>query len=621
MGKTTTAAAAAILLAERHPARKILLVSTDPAHSLGDSFEKKLSDEAILSDSHKNLFLREFDASKALESFKKRHGREIKLIAERGTYFGDEDINRFFDLSFPGIDEVMGILEMAKLMDKYDMVAVDTAPAGHTLSMLKLPAILKKWLGIFALMGEKRHLLEEHFAGRRSNNETDLFIETINKKLTRVDNLLRNARETEFVVVTNPEQMILDETERLLHALSTLKIPVMTIVVNRVYKGNGCPYCERRSARQHPFIEKLGQKSHCERVMIPVFPLEIKGIGRLKTFASALLGSGDTMPDVHPQKVAARKFNEKLPVEDVDKAGFILVGGKGGVGKTTTSAATALFLAERNKGRTYKLYSVDPAHSLGDCFKTPIGGKGSQILPNLSVCELDADKLYLTFQEEYRSAIENLFDQFVGESSHDRGADLGYDRELFNELFEMAPPGLSELMALHQVILELGKTDCIIFDTAPTGHFVRFLELPSLAREWLKAVFQLLLRYKVVMRLGKAAKKLVDFSKDIRSVMDIMTDPEKTAVIVVTLPKAMAVAETQRLLESLDGYKIRCDDIVINMAAQVGNCDFCTACAADEAMWVEKAKKLRKSAVVIPYLVEETCGVENLREFGRMIWK
>jgi arsenite-transporting ATPase len=176
-------------------------------------------------------------------------------------------------------------------------------------------------------------------------------------------------------------------------------------------------------------------------------------------------------------------------------------------------------------------------------------------------------------------------------------------------------------MALHQVILELGKTDCIIFDTAPTGHFVRFLELPSLAREWLKAVFQLLLRYKVVMRLGKAAKKLVDFSKDIRSVMDIMTDPEKTAVIVVTLPKAMAVAETQRLLESLDGYKIRCDDIVINMAAQVGNCDFCTACAADEAMWVEKAKKLRKSAVVIPYLVEETCGVENLREFGRMIWK
>jgi arsenite-transporting ATPase len=621
VGKTTTAAAAAILLAERYPAKNILLLSTDPAHSLADSFDKKLSDEAIPSDSHKNLFLREFDASKALESFKKRYGREIKLIAERGTYFGNEDINRFFDLSFPGIDEVMGILEIVELIDKYDAVAIDTAPTGHTLSMLKLPAILKKWLSVFALMGEKHHLLEEHFARRRSNNEADSFIETINNKLTRVDTLLRSAHETEFVVVTNPEEMVLDETERLLHALSALKIPVMTLVVNRVYEESGCPYCERRSAQQNPFIERLEQKSSYERVTIPVFPLEVKGVARLKTFASALMGVGDTIAHTAPQKVAAHKFNERLSVKDVDKASFVIIGGKGGVGKTTTSAATALFLAERNKGRTYKLYSIDPAHSLGDCFKRPIGGKGSQILPNLSVYELDADKLYLTFQEEYRSAIDNLFDQFVGGSSHDRGIDFGYDRELWNELFEMAPPGLSELMALHQVILELGKTDCVIFDTAPTGHFVRFLELPPLVREWLKAVFQLLLKYKVAVRLGVTAEKLVNLSKDIRSVMDIMTDHKKTAVIVVTIPKAMAVAEAQRLFESLDRYKIRCDDIVINMAAQVGDCGFCTACAADEAVWIEKAKKLCKSAVVIPYLAEETCGVENLREFGRMIWK
>jgi arsenite-transporting ATPase len=185
----------------------------------------------------------------------------------------------------------------------------------------------------------------------------------------------------------------------------------------------------------------------------------------------------------------------------------------------------------------------------------------------------------------------------------------------------MAPPGLSELMALHQVILELGKTDCVIFDTAPTGHFVRFLELPPLVREWLKAIFQLLLKYKVVVRLGKAAEKLVNLSKDIRSVMDIMTDHKKTAVVVVTIPKAMAVAEAQRLFESLDRHEIRCDDVVINMATQIGDCVFCTACAADEAVWIEKAKKLCKSAVVIPYLAKETCGVENLREFGRMIWK
>ncbi|MEI8314106.1 MAG: ArsA family ATPase [Verrucomicrobiota bacterium] len=622
VGKTTTAAASALLLAERYPAKKILLVSTDPAHSLGDSFDKKLSDEAVLSDSHANLSLREFDAPKALESFKKKYGHEIKLIAERGTYFEYEDISPFLDLSFPGIDEVMGIFEILKLTSKYDMVIVDTAPTGHTLSMLKLPAILKKWLGVFALMGEKHHVLEDHFAKRRSNNEADAFIEMMNTRLTRVSNLLRNARETEFVVVTNPEEMVLAETERLLHALSALKMPpVMTLVVNRVYEGSGCPYCERRSAQQSLFVERLGQKSSYKKVLIPVFPLEIKGITRLKMFASALMGFSHPIADAVSHKVAAHKFNERLRLNDVDKARFVIIGGKGGVGKTTASAATALALAERNKDRTYKLYSIDPAHSLGDCFKRQIGGKGLQILPNLSVYELDADKLYLEFQEEYRSAVNELFDQFAGGSSPDRGVDLGYDRELLNELFEMAPPGLSELMALHQVILALGKTDCVIFDTAPTGHFVRFLELPALAREWLKAIFQLLLKYKAVMRMGSVAVKLVTLSKDIRAVMDIMTDHKKTAVVVVTIPRAMAVVEAQRLLESLDKHEIKCGDIVVNMAAQVGDCDFCTACAADEAVWIEKAKTLCKSTVVIPYLATETCGIENLREFGRMIWK
>ena len=621
MGKTTTAAAAALILAEQYPAKQILLVSTDPAHSLGDSFDKKLSDESTLSDSHKNLFLREFDASAAIDSFKKRYGREIKLIAARATYFDHEDIDRFLTLSFPGIDEVMGVLEIVEWADKYDTVIIDTAPTGHTLSMLKLPAILKKWLDVFALMEEKHHLLQEHFAGRRSHDESDSFIETINNKLTRVNNLLHNARETEFVVVTNPEEMVLDETDRLLRALSALKIPVRTLVVNRVSEASGCPYCERRSAQQEPFIERCEQKSSYKRVTIPLFSSEVKGGMELKMFASALVGLGATIADIAPQKVAAYKFNERLSIKDIDKASFVMIGGKGGVGKTTTSAATAISLAERNKDRTYKLYSIDPAHSLGDCFKRSIGCQGLQILPNLCVYELDADKLYRTFQEEYRSTVNNLFDQFAGGSSYDRGIDFRYDRELLNELFEMAPPGLSELMALHQVILELGKTDCVIFDTAPTGHFVRFLELPPLAREWLKAVFELLLKYRAVVRLGAAAEKLVNLSKNIRSVMNIMTDHKKTAVIVVTIPKAMAVAETQRLFESLDRHRIRCDDIVINMAAQVGDCGFCTACAADEAAWIEKAKKLCTSAVVIPYLAEETCGVENLREFGRFIWK
>lgn len=629
VGKTTTAAASAILIAERHPEKKILLISTDPAHSLGDSFEIKLGDDPVPADPYKNIFLREFNAAKALDRFKTKHGKAIKLIADRGTYFDGEDINRFFDLSFPGIDEVMGILEIAELTAQYDTVIIDTAPTGHTLSMLKLPAVLKKWMEVFSLMGEKHHILEEHFARSRSHDEADSFIETINAKLTHANSLLCNASETEFVVVTIPEEMVLDETERLLRGLFTLKIPVRTLVINRVYEGKGCPYCERRADQQRPFIDILEQKPSYKKNSIPLFPSEIKGVAKLKMFASALTGVGGTVADIAPKKSAVREYKDRLPLKDIDKAALIMIGGKGGVGKTTTSAATALLLAGKYTDRTYNLYSIDPAHSLGCSFGKAIGEKGLQVLPNLHVFELDADDLYLKFQEEYRSAIDDLFDQFAGGASYERGMDLGHDRELLNALFEMSPPGLNELMALHKIISDMEKADssvppkadCVIFDTAPTGHFVRFMEMPALVRSWLNATFELLLKYKGVVRLGEIAEKLINLSKNIRSVIDMMTDNKKTAAIVVTIPKAIAVAESERLLESLDGFKIKCDGIVVNMVTHAGDCGLCAAYAADEACWMDKAKHLRKNAAVVPYLTDDMCGVQNLKKFGELVWK
>jgi arsenite-transporting ATPase len=431
--------------------------------------------------------------------------------------------------------------------------------------------------------------------------------------------------DTEFVVVTVPEEMVLDETNRLLHELFALKIPVRRLIINRVVSGGKCPYCEHRGALQGPCLEKLLSKVSYEKVVIPLFSSEIRGVAKLKRMAAALDGRGGTMEET-PQRVAASDFKDRLPLGDIDHADMLMIGGKGGVGKTTTSAATALLLAAKNEGRAYHLYSIDPAHSLGDCFKKSIGDKGVQVLKNLRVCELDADKLYLRFQEEYRSAVNALFDHFVGGSSSDRGMDLGYDRELLNELFQMAPPGLSELMALHQIISDVDSQPsspktCILFDTAPTGHFVRFMELPALVRTWLTAIFELLLKYKGVVRLGEVAKKLVALSKNIRAVVDLMADPKKTAVIVVTIPKAMAVVETERLLKMLDKFKIRCNDIVLNMATMAGGCDQCAAFAADEAPWIKSGTKLRRHAAVVPYLAENMGGVESLRTFGGLIWE
>jgi len=115
-----------------------------------------------------NLFARELDAKKLLDDFKQKNNAVIKKLAERGTYFDNEDIAGFFDLSLPGMDEVMAIIEMANLLRKgtYDILIVDTAPTGHTVRMLNLPEQMRKWIEVMDLMQHKHRYMSRVFSGK-----------------------------------------------------------------------------------------------------------------------------------------------------------------------------------------------------------------------------------------------------------------------------------------------------------------------------------------------------------------------------------------------------------------------------------------------------------------------
>ncbi len=173
MGKTTMAASAALHLAGANlNVKKILIVSTDPAHSLSDSFgieigdrvtpipygavgsgqwaggdrgqETGIRDQSAIRNPQsaiRNLYARELDTSRLADRFKEKNGAVIRKLADRGTYFDRQDITEFFDLSLPGMDEVMAIIEIADLIrdETYDVLIVDTAPTGHTVRMLTLP--------------------------------------------------------------------------------------------------------------------------------------------------------------------------------------------------------------------------------------------------------------------------------------------------------------------------------------------------------------------------------------------------------------------------------------------------------------------------------------------------
>ena len=153
VGKTSCATATALRLAKDSPQAQFLLVSTDPAHSLADSLAGALPPP--------NLQINELDAQECLKVFKRKHGWKLAAIASRGTFLDEEDINKFLDLSLPGLDELMALLEISRWVqaDTFRCIIVDTAPSGHTLRLLAMPALIRQWShAMNALLGKYRHM-------------------------------------------------------------------------------------------------------------------------------------------------------------------------------------------------------------------------------------------------------------------------------------------------------------------------------------------------------------------------------------------------------------------------------------------------------------------------------
>ncbi|MDA2936617.1 ArsA family ATPase, partial [Patescibacteria group bacterium AH-259-L05] len=581
-GKTTSAAATALYLAKLWQTKKILVVSTDPAPSLSDAYGVKIGDRFTRIQGINNLWAREFNAEKLLKVWREKYDEIMKKLAERGTIFDREDIDRFFSLSLPGMDEVMAIREIARILkeEKYDLVIIDTAPTGHTLRLLTLPDLMADWIRVFDLMQEKHRYLERHYTGRYRKDECDEFLKSQSNDMKRVKALLTNGTSTEFVPVTIPEPLCVEETERFIETLNEQKIPVRRIVINRAIREGNCPFClARRKDREKNLkeIEKKFAKEY-QLVKVPTFPYEIQGIKDLKEFAKILFGKPYQFKPVQAVKIKA-KISPVAPgkLPDFLKKGreLILFGGKGGVGKTSLSVAASLWIARRNPKKKILCFSTDPAHSLSDSFGQSIGDEVTQIsIPapkgrglassgkNLYGLEIDAPKLLEEWKEEYRSAIEDIYKGFVGGS-----ISVAYDKEVLDEMFELSPPGLDELMALKEIIhfMEEQEFDFYVLDSAATGHLIRFLELPGILREWLKAILQLLLKYRGVMRLSRLGEKIVELSRDVRQIRSILINPEKSEFICVTVPEAMVVAQTERLLANIKKLEITCNHLIVNM--------------------------------------------------------
>ncbi len=281
-------------------------------------------------------------------------------------------------------------------------------------------------------------------------------------------------------------------------------------------------------------------------------------------------------------------------------------------------------IAAREPSKKFLIFSIDPAHSLSDCLGIKIESREAKVCENLYASELNAKLLLDDFKKEYTDTIDNLFDKFFQGSTLNAGMDFTHDRKVVKALIEMTPPGLDELMALYQVINLIkgdGKYDAIVFDTAPSGHLFRFLELPHLVREWLKAIFQLLIKYKQAISLGPAAEKLVGLSKNIREIIEIMQDESLCRTIVVSTPEAMVVSETKRFVKNLERLGVPRNLTIINMLRENTECDFCREIRRGQEDMLEELKKMvSKEWISIPFLPEDIRGIDNLNKLGKEIY-
>ncbi len=639
-GKTTTAAATALhLLDKAKPGERILIFSTDPAHSLSDSFGVNIGDRPREVARRKGaaLVAYEMDAAAALEKFKTEHHATLAEIADRGTLLDESDINELLSLSLPGVDEVMALFELSEFdrEEAYARVVVDTAPSGHTSRLLRLPEVFSRMVAALDRMADKHRYIVAQFArgaARARRDEVDIFLDDLAERISRVQLMLTDPERTSFTLVSIPEAMSVEETKRYFALLLEARVPVTDLVVNRVEREHAaCAYCRARARGQKPSLEELAREFKSLSLhQVPLLPAEVRGAQALRNFARLVWeeekegrrreaegGTQGSSGNFPPSAFCLPPSASRFPLSAVR---LLLFGGKGGVGKTTAAAATALALAESDAGARVLVFSTDPAHSLSDSFDEPVGSskQGVAGLSNLDAMEIDPAARFEELKTRYRAWTDELFEQLAGGSRWE----IQFDREAMRELVALAPPGIDEIAALSAVsdLLDEDRYTTIVLDTAPTGHLVRFLELPQVALSWVRTFIKLLLKYQNVVRAGGVAEELIALSKSVKRVTALLTDPETCEFVGVARPERMSLEETARLTPVLKRLKVPVRRLLVNGVVPLDaarGCGFCAARLRHQCEVLEEFRKRFKRTSELFVAVErpaEVRGPKRLRE-------
>ncbi|XXH03834.1 hypothetical protein Hte_010240 [Hypoxylon texense] len=303
---------------------------------------------------------------------------------------------------------------------------------------------------------------------------------------------------------------------------------------------------------------------------------------------------------------------------------WIFVGGKGGVGKTTTSCSLAIQLAKVR--RSVLLISTDPAHNLSDAFSQKFGKEARLVegFSNLSAMEIDPN-----------GSIQDLLAGQGEETDNSLGGMGGMMQDL-----AFAIPGIDEAMSFAEVLKQVKSLsyEVIIFDTAPTGHTLRFLQFPSVLEKALAKVSQLSSQYGPLLNgflgnqgtlpngqnLNEMMEKLEGLRQTISEVNTQFKDENLTTFVCVCIAEFLSLYETERMIQELASYSIDTHCIVVNQLLfpkQSSNCEQCNARRKMQKKYLDQIEELYDefNVVRMPLLVEEVRGKEKLERFSEML--
>jgi arsenite-transporting ATPase len=245
---------------------------------------------------------------------------------------------------------------------------------------------------------------------------------------------------------------------------------------------------------------------------------------------------------------------------------YIMFGGKGGLGKTTFSAATAYYLAKT--GRKVLVFSVDPQASLSDIFKKDIFGKGAvEIIPNLYAQEIDADHRIKEYQQEIRQKILDMYGLETVPEEIDHYIQAA-----------AAEPAMEESAIFDEVvdIVVGGQYDYYIYDMVPLGHALYYLSMASVYDEWIGKITALreemaeYAQVAAVMRRDEETqedqilRELQYIKQRINASSRILTDKEKTAFFFVVIPEEMIIFDTQRAAKLFAKFNVPLSGYIVN---------------------------------------------------------